>query len=340
MRFTLCLAAVLAVAVHAPAAHAQVSAEDRATARTLSFEGEEALQKKDYARAADRFARAESLIHVPTLLLGLARANAGLGKLVAAQEQYMRIVREGAPPGASPAVLRAVADATKEVEAVRARVPSVVIDVVGGTDAKVTLDGVPVSSAALGVKRAIDPGAHVFRAEAAGFAPATATITVAEGKTETVTLRLAPAAAAGPVAAPIATSVATPVVTPPAGPNGGSPPAGAAPAKTSAVKAIGFAAIGLGGAGLIAGGITGAMALGAHSTLVKEGCTKAGCADVAERSSYYTLGAVSTAGFIVGGILAAGGVVMVVTAPKTKVAKDAWIAPRVGLGYVGLVGAF
>ena len=60
-----------------------------------------------------------------------------------------------------------------------------------GNDApQVTLDGVAVPVAALGVKRPVDPGRHVIRAEAPGFAPSEVTVVVAEGKTETAVVDL------------------------------------------------------------------------------------------------------------------------------------------------------
>src|SRR3954447_24828622 len=83
-------------------AHADVPDADRATARELAEQGKEALDRRDFAVAEDRFRRADALIHAPTLLLGLARAEAGLGKFLAAQESYERILREGAAAGSPP----------------------------------------------------------------------------------------------------------------------------------------------------------------------------------------------------------------------------------------------
>jgi len=48
-------------------ANAEPSAADRATARSLADEGYTALQDKHYAEAADRFSRADALVHAPTL---------------------------------------------------------------------------------------------------------------------------------------------------------------------------------------------------------------------------------------------------------------------------------
>ena len=70
------------------------------TARALAHDGYEAQTHREYAVAEDRFRRAESLVHAPTLELGLARAQVGLGKLVEAHETYRRIVREPPAPDA------------------------------------------------------------------------------------------------------------------------------------------------------------------------------------------------------------------------------------------------
>jgi len=73
--------------------------------------GEAALAGKDYTTAADRYARADAIFHAPTLLLGLARAEVGLGRLVEAEETYRRIVAEGLPPKPTPAFVAALAAA-------------------------------------------------------------------------------------------------------------------------------------------------------------------------------------------------------------------------------------
>src|SRR5262249_24931547 len=100
---------------------AQPSAEDVATARALGRQGLAALQQKDFVSAEELFGRADALYHVSTLTLGRARAQVGLGKLVAAHEAYQRIVREGVPAGAgSAAVVQAVEDAKREKATIEA----------------------------------------------------------------------------------------------------------------------------------------------------------------------------------------------------------------------------
>jgi hypothetical protein len=329
MNTRLTISLLLAASLLPRAAFAQSDA-DRATARALSAEGHKALDKKDYATAAERFARADGLVHAPTLLLGLARAQAGLGKLVSAQETYRRILREGVAPGSPPPFFKALAEAKKESSAIEPRLPHVVIEVKGPSTPKVTIDGHDVPLLALGVKRPTDPGSHVVRATADGFEPAEKTLTLDEGKGETVTLELAkaPPAAAPP---PIAPSV---TLAPPPPPD--------APAPTSSTqRTLGIVALSVGAAGLALGGVTGSLVIATHGSL-KDKCMLDGgrCprSVESELATYNTLGAVSTVGFIAGGALAATGVILIVTAPRPT--PGAWISPVVGPGYAGVKGRF
>lgn len=326
----LAVLACITVALASTGASAQVADVDRATARALSAEGHEALDRKDYAVAADRFARADGLVHAPTLLLGLARAQVGLGKLVAAQETYNRIVREGAPPKAPQVFFKAIEEARKEVDALGPRVPYVIIEVKGPSAPKVTADGVVVPSLALGVKRPLDPGVHVIAATAAGYAPAEVTVTIPEAKVETVTLEMKPEEAR-PVRPPEATA-------PPPG-----KAARPAPREGSTQKTVGIAALAVGGAGLALGGVTGALAVSKHGALL-ERCTLADgrCPPAAkpELESYTTVGTLSTLGFIAGGAAATAGLVLILTAPASKPREEAALSPVLGFGYVGLRGMF
>jgi hypothetical protein len=352
MRVRRSLAILLfATAVAPSVARADVSDGDKATARQLTIDGYEALKKNDYAGAADRFKRADSLYHAPTITLGLARAQAGLGKLVSAQELYSRVVHEPLPSNASTAVTKAVEDARHELEALSPRVPSVIINVKGTDAPKVTLDGIDVPSAALGVKRPVDPGKHVIKATAAGFAPGEATVSLLEGKTESITIELKPGQGTSAPPVVVALPVGTP---PPAKPAESTPalgdtsPAGPAPdhveAKGSTQKTLGFVILGVGAAGLLVGGVTGGLALGKHGDIMKS-CPEGHCPPDQKASiqpaidSYNSMRTISTIGFIAGGALAATGVVLMLTAPKAKTTQAA-ITPIVGFGFVGANGTF
>jgi hypothetical protein len=57
-------------------------------------------------------------------------------------------------------------------------------------------------------------------------------------------------------------------------------------------------------------------------------------------SSFNLLSSLSTGGIVAGGVLAATGLVVVLTAPKARPPRDAWIAPVIGAGYGGVEGGF
>lgn len=333
------------------AALAQSADADKATARDLAIEGYKALQSKDYAAAVDRFTRADALYHAPTVILGLARAHVGLGKLVSAQELYSRIAHESLPSNASATMKKAVVDAEKELDALVRRIPSVVINVKGNDAPRVTLDGIEVRAAALGVKRPVDPGKHVVAASAAGFVTSEVTVNLAEGKSESVTLELKPRQAEPPppvVAVAPAATPAVPTVAPP-------PPAPVRPHQPEPVpnqikenvstqRTTGFVMLGVGAAGLLVGSITGGLALGKHSDITKT-CPDGHCppeqkADLEPKiASYDTMGTLSTIGCIAGGALAATGAILILTAPK-KTTTQATVTPLVGLGFIGAKGVF
>src|SRR5690349_3089314 len=188
----------ISLALLAPSALAEPSAADRATARTLAQEGQHALESKNYAAAIDKFSRADALVHAPTLLLGLARAQVGSMKLVEAQENYNRIIREGVPPNSPKSWSKAVDDANKEVGAISPRIPWVTISVLGPSNPEVVVDSTPVPQASLGVKRAINPGTHKIKVSAEGYHPAEKVISLTEGQTQTVNIELEQAPEAAP----------------------------------------------------------------------------------------------------------------------------------------------
>jgi len=108
------------------AAHAQDA--DIAQARQLGQQAQAAYDAGNYAESEKLWAAAAKLYAAaPTLTLGLARTQARLGKYVAAQESYNRIVREWSSVAAPPPAFKDALEAAKsEVGAVSAKVASVV----------------------------------------------------------------------------------------------------------------------------------------------------------------------------------------------------------------------
>jgi hypothetical protein len=171
--------------------------EQRSAARAAATEGVRAFEAGRYQEALDYCKRAEAIMHAPTHLLLIARASAKLGKLVEAQEAYFRIQRDSLAPDAPPAFLDAQRKANDEQAALAPRVPSLKVELEGGTaqDVTVTLDGAPLPAALIGIAAPVNPGDHALEAKGAHAAGEPTNVTIAEGAHPTVTLVLKPVAA-------------------------------------------------------------------------------------------------------------------------------------------------
>jgi hypothetical protein len=307
-------------------ANAEPPAADRATARSLATEGYWALQEKRYADAADRFSRADALVHAPTLTLDWARSLVGLGQFVEAQERYELIIREGLAAKSPQSWARALSDAKAELAALKPRLAWVTIAVSGSNDAHVTVDGVAVPAAAVGVRRAINPGAHDVAAVAPGYLSSRQALKLAEGEEGSVSLvlQIDPAQQVAPVVA--APAKPPPAVAPSDRPN-----------RTGAYVAFGVA-----GAGLLVGGITGVMALSKNSTLEKDCPDRDNCAFPDTIQAYHTLGYISGAGFIVGATGIATGITLLLLngKPPSTSTRGLVVQPYLGVGSVGATGTF
>lgn len=322
---------------------ADPSPQDIAQARDLGQQAQAQFDAGKFAESEKLWAGATNLYPAaPTLTLGLARTQAKLGKYVLAQENYNKIIREhGQSANLSPAFKAALEAANAEIGAVSAKIAGVVITVEGPSNPTVTIDGQPIPAAVLGLKRPVDPGSHVVKAEAPGYKPGETTFQVAESATAEAKLKLekgpAPVVAATPEpqqAQPSSTSSAPP----------------AEVSTKSSRKTLAIVALGVGGAGLILGGVTGALALGKHGDIADK-CPDNKCPNTVsgDVDSYKTMGMLSTVGFIVGGVGIAAGAVLWFTAPKENATAAyrtvkqangfAW-QPYVGVGGGGVTGRF
>jgi hypothetical protein len=237
-------------------------------------------------------------------------------------------------PDAPTPWIKAVADAKAEITAIPPRLPWVTITVVGPSVPEVTIDGVPISPASVGVKRPIDPGRHEIRALGAGYYTAKKNVTLREGEAINVAFELEEA--------------------PP-----DAPPKQVAEEERSGNVVVTFAepawrkptmigAYALGGAGLVLGSVMGVLALRQHSAL-STGCARNVCgpAQRAALDKYHLFGQLSTIGFVVAGVGAAGGTVLLFMRPQPQEEDDAakasarthW-SPFVGLGSAGVEGTF
>jgi hypothetical protein len=325
------LSMLLAAAILASSAPAgaEEDAATRAAARKLAEDGVAALQAGEGAKAIEKLDKAFRTLRVPSIALWSGRALAKQGQLVEAAERLLEATR--LPVSGDTAVQeQAKAEAAKELELLRPRIPNLIIRVEGGGDVSVSLDGRDVPASLLGEDRPINPGAHQLIAKR-GAEQKTEDVNVAEGERKEVTLRF-DAVAPSNIAPPPLASEARP---------------SSADSARGGSRTLAFVALGLGGAGLLLGGVTGGLALSKKSALDDdtEHCLDNQCLRAVEDdvSSLKTFRTVSTVGFIAGGVLAATGVVLLLTheSPSaTGQRSPAQLALSVGPASVHVRGNF
>jgi hypothetical protein len=327
------LASLLALcAARSAFAEPQLDDKTRNAARSLAEQGREVFDAGDFERAYDLFHRAYGLVQAPSIALYEARALAKLGRLVQAQETYLRAVRTKLTADSPEAFRKAVHEAETEEMALEERIPKLTLVLVGPgaklPNVSVKTDGEPLAPELVGVEVPINPGSHVVTAAAPGGEQTSQTVTIAEGAKQRFELTVAaPATKAHPTSAK-PSHVAAP------------PPEHPAPAAHWQ-KPVAYVAGAVGVAGLVTGIVTGSMAQ-AHYSQVKSACPNRMCVEGSsgadELGSFRTLRTVSTVGYIVGGVGLAAGVTLIVLAPHGERAASTavWLGPA----SVGVRSAF
>lgn len=324
--------------------------EQRAGARSLATEGALAFNEGRFKDAVELFSKAESLVHAPPHLLFMARAHERLGQLVKAREAYMKIVKEQLAPNAPQAFRDAQVAAEEERKLVEPKIGRLTIKVEGADTAKdltVSVDGQPISAVLLGVPQPMDPGTHTVTATATGFKAQPASVTLKDAERGAVTVKLevdpnapAPVAAAAGAMPP----AAGPVVTA----DSGAPPSDAAPSGGGSGMRIGsYVGFGVGAVGVALGTVFVLKSASNRKDAdeAAEGCPCDDRSELAKKiqrldddaRSAQTLGIV---GYVVGGVGIATGVTLFVLSSKKQQPQSARVEPFVGLGSLGVRGAF
>jgi len=312
---------------------------DRDAARTLAKAGIALYQQGNYEDAIAQLRGAERLFHAPAHLLYLARAHAKLGRVAEAHRLYVDVVIEEIPNYANPAFHKAQATARDELQALSDKVSGVIISVSGAAPSAVdvTVDGRPVPRARLPHGVALAPGDHAIEATAPSMRPARLTVSVASDQgLVPVELVLTPLPADPAPPPPTATPTASPPTDPPA-------PVPAEPDDGLLVP--GVVTLAVGGAALVAGAITGGLTL-AQADAIKDRCDGTDCPpdQESEADTAKTVAHTSTALFVIGGVAAATGIVLLLVpssgSSDTGVRREPRLGARLGPGHAQLFGTF
>ena len=332
---TAALALVLAGSLSAVSASAQeppfsAAERERATALTLGREGLTRYNEGDFAGAAEKLAIAYRLAPVPTLGLWLGRALVQLNRLVEAEgyfaeveamkmadvaERLSQLQSDRLSPEGLALHQAALEEAKTDRQALRARIPKIKIVVTGAEGVEIIVDD-QVRSDALSSNVPLDPGVHRVIVKD-GAREQKREVSLGEGQTVTVEIVFeAPTAPPPPVAEPVVTDE---------------------PSQAQAI--VGYTALGLGGAALIAGGVMSIVTLSRYGAL---DCPDDRCGNAMheDADSYNALRIPSGVLLIAGGVVAAGGLVLVLTAPDEQEARGQEVGLRLGLGSLSLWGRF
>lgn len=178
-------------------AQAQLSeAERKATARTLFADGAKAQDAGKYADALVLFEKAQKLYDAPTHLLHIAQCQVMLGKLVQAAETYETLKRAQLGPGAPEVFVQAKAQAEAELPGIRARIPTLKVELSPKPDQlknlQLVVNDVIIPTELVGVGRPVNPGPAKIVARADGYKDAQLEVALKEKETRSVSLALVP----------------------------------------------------------------------------------------------------------------------------------------------------
>lgn len=327
MRTRIGVTVVLAVLSGSAASRAQ---SNQAVAEALFDEGKKLMAQGQFAQACPKLAESQRLDPAAGTLLNLAACYERAGQNASAWITYKETIsvaeRSGRKEWAAAAGKKAAA-----LEPTLSKITIVVAPAARVTGLVVKRDGVTTSSAEWGIAIPLDPGKHVVEASAP------------DKKTWTMNLELGPKSDLQTVNVPALDSPGA-STTPPTTPVNGitttpttSPPTADTRSGGSSLRLVG---LGLAGVGVIGVGVGALFGLSASTSFDdakpdcnadQSLCNSNGLAKIDDAKSAATL---STIGFIAGGALIAGGLVLFLTAkkPETTTAKRTVVVPFGGAG--------
>jgi hypothetical protein len=287
----------LAVLSLSGSAFAQKSAAD-----VLFREGRTLMEAHRYAEACEKFAESQRIEPAAGTLLNIADCQEKSGNLALAWNSFNEAAKAASARNRSDWLTIA----TRRGAALEARVALLTIavsaQVAATSGLRIERDGVAVEKDRWGITSAVDPGAHVITASAAGYRTWTRRVDLFAGQKLITDV---------PALEPI--DVAVPA----------KPPAPQAPPpKTSPLRTAGFA---IGGAGIVGLGIGAFAALRAASLLddaqgqCREYPVRCAPGAVDANDDATTWATVSTVAFTAGAVLIASGLVLALTAPRARV---------------------
>jgi hypothetical protein len=310
--------------------------EARAAATALFDDARKLMAAGKFAEACPKLEESLRLASGIGTLYNLADCYEKTGRTASAWTGFRGVVAQATTAGQKDRV----SAARDRVKAIEPKLSRMKIEVASPVPAiRVMCDDLETASPFWGTAVPVDPGDHIVRATAPGFTPWETKVTVG-AQSAFVTVEV-----------PALTPVREPAPAKSAAPGGPLPPD--APIKpVAALRSepspsgsrwqvpVGITGLGLGVAGIgvsVALGFIAKSKADAAACNDKDICSQAG---VDQRDAARRLGDVGTAVFIGGAVFAAGGALLLITAPSAtrRDARAAWLS--VTPGGVGVAGRF
>jgi hypothetical protein len=321
------VAFTLAVALAPAAARAQ-SPSDQATAEALFKEARNLMTAGRYPEACPKLAESQRLDPSAGTLLNLATCYEKNGQLASAWVTF-KSAATAAQNANEPERARMARARVADLEPKLATLSIAVAPAADVPGLVVKRDGETVGRAGWGTPIPVDPGAHAIEASAPGRRPWQSQAVV-EGPAAKASIEVPPLAeeAAAPATAPPA-----PVSPPPPAPP--APPPPSSPGSTLRVLGVVTGVVGLGG--IAVGSVFGLFARG-HQSDAGPHCNGSVCdaTGVSDLDDARSAAQVSTLGFVAGGAVLAGGVVLYLVAPRASSTTGLVVAPGSAGSMAGL----
>ncbi|HEX9621199.1 MAG TPA: hypothetical protein VF989_13740 [Polyangiaceae bacterium] len=322
---------VAASLIVASAAVAQPSATDKAAAEALFQEGKRLFESGDYERACGKFTASQELDAGVGTLLYLGECFEKSGKTASAWATF----KEAAGMARAQGQNEREQLARDRAQALEARLSHLVVrgpeEVMSLNGLDVRLNGTSVSRASWGSAVPVDPGRQRIEVSAPGYETWSIDVEVMGESSETTVdipmllQKTEPAAKPSPAApsqSEVGVSAGSVADTAPSG--GGQ-------------RVVGYVVGGLGVAGLAIGTVFGLKAISDNNASADLCRTDTLCSPegLTKREDARDAATISTLAFTAGVVLAASGVVLVLTAPEAPEAASSGSAPARAASTVG-----
>ncbi|HRI68220.1 MAG TPA: hypothetical protein PK156_28515 [Polyangium sp.] len=316
------------------------AAEPAVVASTLFNQAVEKMEAEQFSEACPMLEQSYKLAPKPGTLFTLANCRDREGKIASANTRYAEYLRTYA--GMTEAerqkhANRAFISETR-VHELEPQLPILKLTWQGElpTHVKILVDDVEWVSHLSGFTLPLDPGPHRMSVIQRGAPGQNREIMLELGKMTTLDINAEVSFVK--LHAPEPTTDVVPVKTLPSATN----------PRTNPRKTAGFITLGVGGAGFVFGGIMGILAISEKQTVAahchgtaRYDCDATGISAVEKMRVYANP---STIGFVAGGVLAATGVVLVLTSPRQTKEEPMTMTLHAGGvrggGFVGVEGKF